>query len=116
MPASGHQLSRTAFSFDRIFNGSAPSHVRYLEDRRRGVLADLLDRANVLDAGQVLDRAADAGGGVRVGYVSRYISTRQSLAAGNPSRIKDVELPGEAFVSRARQPVISFCFAMIPRG
>ncbi|MGH8817842.1 MAG: hypothetical protein ACREX5_14695 [Achromobacter pestifer] len=81
MPAPGHQLSRTAFSFDRIFNGSAASHVRYLEDRSRGVLADLLDPADVIDAGQVLDRAVDAGGGVQVGYVSRYVSTRQSLAA-----------------------------------
>lgn len=80
MPAPGHQLSRT-FQRRQDLQRVRPSHVCYLEDRRRGVLVDLLDRADDLDAGQVLERAADAGGGVQVGYVSGYISTRQSLAA-----------------------------------
>src|SRR5690606_21460049 len=41
--------------------------VRDLEDRCLGVLVDRHDRAGVLDAGQVLDRAADADGDVQVG-------------------------------------------------
>src|SRR5690606_6139462 len=41
--------------------------VRHLEDRRVGVLVDRNDRAGVLDAGEVLDRAADADGDVQFG-------------------------------------------------
>src|SRR3546814_3745846 len=41
--------------------------VRDLEDRRLGILVDRHDRAGVLEAGQVLDRAADADGHVQVG-------------------------------------------------
>src|SRR3546814_3102536 len=40
--------------------------VRDLENRRLGILVDRHDRARVLDAGQVLDRAADADGHVQV--------------------------------------------------
>src|SRR5690606_2363428 len=41
--------------------------VRDLEDRRVRVLVDRDDRAGVLDAGQVLDRAADADRDVQLG-------------------------------------------------
>src|SRR3546814_1562765 len=53
--------------------------VRDLEDRRLGILVDRHDRAGVLDAGQVLDRAAAADGHVQVGRSEEHTSELQSL-------------------------------------
>src|SRR3546814_4152538 len=57
----------TLFPYTTLFRSAHQPDVRDLEDRRLGVLVDRHDRAGVLDAGQVLDRAADADGHVQVG-------------------------------------------------
>ena len=57
------------------------SDVRDLEDRRVGVLVDGDDRARVLDAGQVLDRTADADGDISDRTVEDYYGGRIEATA-----------------------------------